>query len=207
VRVIWIELREGTAIPRKAGTEQARGVSLPLDSAYAVAFALQNLCGSPSTLRDTTCFVRGYQYLGREHVMLLDRRPPAGDDRVEVRVSGVAGSVLLRMRTTWTPTQRGAQSILGTADLDRPVVVSAPPLQYPNLLRQAGIRGRVRVRATMDTTGRAEPASVRVIESPHPGFDQAARDFVLQARVLPRRVHGRAVRAEMTLPISFSMGE
>jgi TonB family protein len=90
---------------------------------------------------------------------------------------------------------------------ERPVFLSGPPLQYPALLRQAGIQGTVLVRAIIDTTGRAEPASVRVIESPHPGFDQAARNFVLHARILPRRVHGRAVRTEMTFPITFSMRE
>jgi TonB family protein len=65
--------------------------------------------------------------------------------------------------------------------------LSGPRLQYPNLLRQAGIQGRVIVRAIIDTTGRAEPGSVQVVESPHPGFDQAARNAVLQARFS----HGR----------------
>jgi len=86
---------------------------------------------------------------------------------------------------------------------ERPVLLSGPPLQYPNLLRQAGIQGRVLVRAIIDTTGRAEPASVRVIESPHPGFDQAARDFVLHARFSHGRLHGRAVRTLIEFPVTF----
>jgi len=76
-------------------------------------------------------------------------------------------------------------------------------LQYPNLLRQAGIEGRVIVRAIIDTTGRAEPASVQVVESPHPGFDQAARNFVLRTRFRPGRVHGRAVRVLIEFPVEF----
>jgi len=86
---------------------------------------------------------------------------------------------------------------------ERPVLLSGPPLQYPNLLRQAGIQGRVLVRAIIDTTGRAEPASVRVIESPHPGFDQAARDFVLHARFSHGLLRGRAVRTLITFPVNF----
>jgi len=62
---------------------------------------------------------------------------------------------------------------------ERPMFLSGPPLEYPNLLRQPGIQGRVLVRAIIDTTGRAEPASVQVIESPHPGLNQAARNIVL----------------------------
>jgi TonB family protein len=77
---------------------------------------------------------------------------------------------------------------------ERSVVLSAPPLEYPRLLRQAGIHGRVIARATVDSTGRAEPASVQVIATPHPGFDQAARNIVLQARFDPGRWRERAVR-------------
>jgi bla regulator protein blaR1 len=86
---------------------------------------------------------------------------------------------------------------------ERPVFLSGPPLQYPALLRQAGIQGRVLVRAIIDTTGRAEPASVRVVESPHPGFDQAAKNAVLQARFRHGRFRGRAVRVLIEFPVEF----
>ncbi len=49
---------------------------------------------------------------------------------------------------------------------ERPELLSAPPPVYPPLLRQAGIQGRVILRAVIDTTGRVEPASIRVIKSP-----------------------------------------
>src|SRR5213596_1756734 len=75
-----------------------------------------------------------------------------------------------------------------------PAFLSGPPLQYPNLLRQAGIQGRVVVHAIIDTAGRAEPWSVHVIESPQPGFDQAARNFVLEAQFRPGRMRARDVR-------------
>src|SRR5213596_1039688 len=75
-----------------------------------------------------------------------------------------------------------------------PAFLSGPPLPYPNLLRQAGIQGRVVVHAIIDTAGRAEPWSVHVIESPQPGFDQAARNFVLEAQFRPGRMRARDVR-------------
>jgi len=99
---------------------------------------------------------------------------------------------------------QGSDDVLNESMVDeQPVFLSGPPLQYPNLLRQAGIQGRVMVRAIIDTTGRAEPGSVRVIESPHPGFDQAARNFVLRTRFRPGRVHGRAVRVLIEFPVEF----
>ncbi len=87
-----------------------------------------------------------------------------------------------------------------------PAFLSGPPLQYPNLLRQAGIQGRVVVHAIIDTAGRAEPWSVHVIESPHPGFDQAARNFVLEAQFRPGRMRARDVRVSIKFPMNFRTG-
>lgn len=88
---------------------------------------------------------------------------------------------------------------------ERPEVLSGPALQYPDLLRQAGVQGRVIVQAIIDTSGRAEPPSVKVIQSPNPGFDQAAKTYVLRALFRPARVHGRAVRVLINLPIDFKI--
>ena len=86
---------------------------------------------------------------------------------------------------------------------ERPVFLSGPPVRYPPLLRQAGIEGHVLVRAIIDTTGHAEPASVEVIDSPHPGFNEAARNALLQARFRGGRLRGRAVRVLITFPVDF----
>jgi len=88
---------------------------------------------------------------------------------------------------------------------ERPELLTHPPLQYPDLLRQAGVQGRVLVQAIIDTSGRAEPPSVKVIQSPNPGFDQSAKNMVLKALFRPARVHGRAVRVLVNLPIDFTI--
>lgn len=88
---------------------------------------------------------------------------------------------------------------------ERPELLTRPPLQYPDLLRQAGVQGRVLVSAIIDTLGRAEPASVKVVQSPNPGFDQPAKNMVLKSLFRPARVHGRAVRVLVNLPIDFTI--
>ena len=88
---------------------------------------------------------------------------------------------------------------------ERPEVLSGPSLVYPDLLRQAGVQGRVLVQAIIDTSGRAEPPSVKIIQSPNPGFDQSAKNYVLRALFRPARVHGRAVRVLVNLPIDFKI--
>ena len=88
---------------------------------------------------------------------------------------------------------------------ERPELLTSPPLQYPDLLREAGVQGRVLVQAIIDTLGRAEPASVKVIQSPNPGFDQPAKNLVLKSQFRPARIKGRPVRVLINLPIDFNI--
>lgn len=88
---------------------------------------------------------------------------------------------------------------------EAPLLLSGPPLGYPELLRQARIQGRVEVEAIIDATGRAEPGTVTVVRSAHPAFEGPARDFVLRALFRPGRMHGRAVRVLVRVPIEFAL--
>ncbi|HEU5261230.1 MAG TPA: energy transducer TonB [Gemmatimonadales bacterium] len=113
--------------------------------------------------------------------------------------SGVEGG----LATGMVPT--GNEVFMEAIVEEKPSVLSGPQLQYPELLRQAGIQGRVMVQAIIDTTGRAEANSVKVLQSPNPGFDQSARSYVLKALFRPARVHGRAVRVLINIPIDFKI--
>jgi len=119
---------------------------------------------------------------------------PAQADKLESKVPAEAGLDL--------PSN---QVFLESVVEEKPEVLSGPKLQYPDLLRQAAIQGRVLVQAIIDTSGRAEPASVKVMQSPNPGFDQPAMNYVLRALFRPARVHGRAVRVLLNLPIDFKI--
>jgi TonB-like protein len=88
---------------------------------------------------------------------------------------------------------------------DPPVLLSSPPLDYPPLLRQVGIAGRVVVLAVIDTTGRAEPASVRVIQGAHPGFDQPSKQWMLNALFRPGRAGGRPVRVRINRALDYTI--
>ena len=88
---------------------------------------------------------------------------------------------------------------------ERPALLSAPPPVYPPLLKQAGIQGRVILRAVIDTTGRVEPTSIVIMKSPNPAFDQPTKDWVLKALFRPARLHGRGVRVFINLPVDYSL--
>ena len=86
---------------------------------------------------------------------------------------------------------------------ERPEVLAGPPLTYPELLRQAGIQGRVLVRAVVDTLGRVEPGSIVIVVSSNPDFQRAALDYMRRALFRPARVLGRPVRVLVEVPIEF----
>jgi TonB family protein len=86
---------------------------------------------------------------------------------------------------------------------EKPSVRFAPPPPYPALLKQAGIQGRVLIQAIIDTSGRAERNSVRIIQSPNPAFDPGSRTWILHVLFRPARVHGRAVRVLIQVPLDY----
>src|SRR6266446_1789362 len=99
-----------------------------------------------------------------------------------------------------------ADHVYAEATVDeRAEIVSAPPLDYPPALRHAGLQGRVTVPAVIDTLGRAEPASLKVVTHPNTAFDQSALAYVLHALFRPARVKGRAVRVLIRVPVDYGI--
>src|SRR6266571_3181063 len=86
-----------------------------------------------------------------------------------------------------------------------PEIPSVIPPVYPALLKRVGIQGRVVIRAVIDTMGRVDPTSVRIIKSPNPGFDEPTKQWVLKALFRPARLHGQAVRVIVNLPFDYSI--
>ncbi|MFI5279593.1 MAG: energy transducer TonB [Gemmatimonadales bacterium] len=86
-----------------------------------------------------------------------------------------------------------------------PEMLSHPEPRYPEILRQAGIEGNVLVEAVIDTTGRVEAGSLRIISAAHPLFASEAEQVVLASRYRPGRTSGRAVRVRVRVPISFDI--
>ena len=98
--------------------------------------------------------------------------------------------------------------VYSTLQVDQPpALLSAPPLDrdYPTLLRQAGIAGRVVIEAVIDTTGKAELTSIEVVQTPHPGFTAAAKRWMARALFRPARKDGKAVRVLVRQAIDYSL--
>ena len=86
-----------------------------------------------------------------------------------------------------------------------PVLLSHPPLRYPELLRQAGIEGAVTVEAVLDTAGRVEPGSLRALSEANALFVQEALTVVGASHYRPGRMGAHAVRVRVRVPVTFTL--
>ncbi|MHB1096074.1 MAG: energy transducer TonB [Gemmatimonadaceae bacterium] len=99
----------------------------------------------------------------------------------------------------------------GTAFLDSQVEVQvaldsrSPMPRYPQLLRDAGVEGATLVRFVVDTLGRIEQGTVKVVESTHPAFALAVQAVLPQMRFSPARVGERKVRQLVEFPFQFRL--
>jgi TonB family protein len=88
---------------------------------------------------------------------------------------------------------------------EAPKRLSTPPLRYPDALRQSGTEGVVVVVAIIDTTGRVNPQSFRIMQSPDPRLNDAAKEFVAGSIYRPARVNGKAVQMPVQVPVAFKL--
>lgn len=91
--------------------------------------------------------------------------------------------------------------------IDTPVRVLAERApRYPETLRAAGIAGEVKMQFVIDTLGRVEPSSLRVLTSSHELFTRAVVASLHQARFTPGEVAGRRVRTLVERSFRFNIG-
>ena len=100
-----------------------------------------------------------------------------------------------------------SQAFLEAMVDDRPEYLSGPGLQYPRVLREARIEGDVLLEFVVDTLGRAEPPSIRVIESTNRAFEGAAFEAIRGSRYRAGRVRGVAVRVLVRQRLEFSLAQ
>jgi protein TonB len=77
---------------------------------------------------------------------------------------------------------------------------------YPEILKSGGGGdAKVTVQFVVDTSGRADMSTWKVLESSNDLFSQAAKDGVRGARFYPAEVGGHKVKQLVQLPITFTL--
>ena len=87
-------------------------------------------------------------------------------------------------------------------------VASAPGNQaprYPDMLRSANVEGEVLAQFTVDTTGRADMSTFKVLKSTHDLFTNAVRAALPNMKFYPAEVGGHKVKQLVQMPFQFSL--
>ncbi|HEV8353280.1 MAG TPA: TonB family protein [bacterium] len=103
------------------------------------------------------------------------------------------------------PAESGADPVSAELLQDPPVLLTAPVPEYPRRLREAGIQGQVIVEAVVDTLGRVESGSLRVVRADQVDFEASAVASIRAALFRPARVLGKPVRVLVRVPVSFRL--
>jgi protein TonB len=87
-------------------------------------------------------------------------------------------------------------------------VIAAPGTtqpRYPDILKQAGVEGEVLAQFVVDTTGRAEMNTFKVLKSTHELFTIAVKNALSTMRFYPAEVGGHKVKQLVQQPFNFSI--
>jgi periplasmic protein TonB len=80
-----------------------------------------------------------------------------------------------------------------------------PTPTYPSMLQSAGVEGKALMQFIVDTTGRAERGSIKVLKADHEAFGQAVQSVLPRMRFLPAEVGGRKVRMLVQQEFAFGL--
>src|SRR5215203_2732598 len=80
-------------------------------------------------------------------------------------------------------------------------------LRYPDMLRSANVEGEVTAQFVVDTSGRYEAGSFKVLKSSHDLFTAAVKNALPTMRFYPAEVGGRKVKQLVQQPFTFSLAK
>jgi protein TonB len=91
--------------------------------------------------------------------------------------------------------------------VEKPVmaVPGSPTPRYPDILKSAGVEGEVVVAFVVDTTGRADVSSLKILKATHELFAAAVRTALPSMRFLPAEVGGKKVKQLVQQPFVFNI--
>ena len=79
--------------------------------------------------------------------------------------------------------------------------------RYPAQLYANHVSGRVTASFTVGPDGRVDGGSIRILNSPNPGFNAPTAGVLRRARFRPARVKGQPVRVQVTMPVAWTIGQ
>lgn len=127
-------------------------------------------------------------------------------DESDFTGKGVAGGTGKGVEGGKGPVPQGDQPYFDF-QVEKPVVMApgAAGPTYPDMLRSAGIEGTVLAQFVVDTSGRAEMNTFKVLKTDNDLFSNAVKNALQRMRFLPAEVGGRKVKQLVQQPFQFSL--
>ena len=88
---------------------------------------------------------------------------------------------------------------------EKPEHISCPALDYPRMMRQAGIEGQVLLRFIVEADGHVLTENIETLSTSHRAFEGPARKMIALCLFRPGRVRANAVRVLVQMPVIFSL--
>ena len=103
--------------------------------------------------------------------------------------------------------QSTAKPTMDESLVDMPVMADSESVapRYPDILKSAGVEGKVIAQFVVDTSGRAVLSSLRVLMASHDLFASAVRSALPSMRFIPARIGGKRVEQVVQWPFVFGV--
>jgi protein TonB len=80
-----------------------------------------------------------------------------------------------------------------------------PTPRYPDMLRSANVEGEVLAQFVVDTTGRADMGTFKILKETHALFTQAVKSQLPNMKFYPAEVGGKKVKQLVQMPFQFNL--
>lgn len=119
---------------------------------------------------------------------------------------GVAGGTGKGVGNGPAPAPQGDQPYF-EFQVEKPVVSApgSPGPSFPEMLKSTGVEGQVLAQFVVDTSGRADVSTFKVLKSDHQLFENAVKAALPRMRFLPAEVGGKKVKQLVQQPFQFSL--
>lgn len=127
-------------------------------------------------------------------------------DEADFSGKGVAGGTAKGI-VGGTPTPINSDETFFSFQVEKQVTPdprNAPP-RYPDMLRSANVEGEVLAQFVVDTTGRADMSTFKILKSTHDLFTNAVKAALPNMRFFPAEVGGKHVKQLVQMPFQFNL--
>jgi protein TonB len=129
-------------------------------------------------------------------------------DEADFSGKGVAGGIAKGVEGGKAPVVASDQPYFDF-QVEKPAMAApgGPTPNYPEMLRTAGVEGTVLAQFVVDTMGRADMSTFKVLKSDNELFSLAVKNTLPRMRFLPAEVGGRKVKQLVQQPFGFNINK